>query len=184
MDGLMPNNEQAPAAVAPPTGGPPAAGPTAGAAPKAPAATPEEQAAYDQFVKNGMTLIYDKKALPALVKSLDGNGKPQEGMINTLGGVVQRLVGSAKQAGTSLTPNVVLHGAGELLEQLADFSAQSGGHKYSDDELAQLANAIVGGMTGKPPGPGQPAAPDTAAPPGGGGGPLAAAQPPATGLMG
>lgn len=149
-----------PPAAAPgkPAAAPPAAaGPTAAPAGK-PVASPEDQAAYDQFVKNGMRLMYDKKALPSIMKSLDGAGDPVQGMANTIAMLVARIVGSAKQSGKELSPNVILHGAGELLEQLADFSEQSGGHKYTDDELQMVAQNMVKATMGQ----GAPAQPDQA----------------------
>lgn len=109
-------------------------------------ATPQQQAQYEQFVKNGMRLIYGKKSVPQIVKSLDGNGDPVAGLTNTVTAVVLRLTESAKKAGKPLSPEVVLYGAGELLEQLADFSEQSGGHKYDDEQLRTIAQGMVDGM--------------------------------------
>ena len=110
-----------------------------------PNAAPDEQAQYDQLVKNGMRLIYDQAAVPQIVQSLEGAGDPVAGLVNTLVLVMTRLVGSAQQKGASIAPDVMLHGAGELLGQLADFSAETGGHKYTDDELRTVATMMVKG---------------------------------------
>lgn len=143
-----------------------------GAPGKATAASPDEQAAYKQFVTNGMRLMYAKKALPAIMKSLDGDGDPMTGILATLVMIVTKVANSARQAGKMISPNVVLHGAGELLEQLADLSAQSGGHKYSDAELQKAANLLVtgtmqqkSGAAGGPPAPGAQPPAQTPAPP-------------------
>lgn len=121
------------------------------------AATPQQQADYDAFVKNGMRLIYNEKGVKRLVASLDGDGDPLGGLASTVTTVALRLVGAADKAGKPLAPEVVLHGSGELLEQLADFSAQSGGHKYSDEELRTIAEQMVAGF--KQQGQEQPPAP-------------------------
>jgi len=115
------------------------------------AANPQQQAEYDSFVKNGMRLIYgNKKGLKQLLKSLDGSGDPMDGLANTLTAIALRVTDSAKKAGKTLPPEVVMYGAGELLEQLADFSAQSGGHKYGDEELQTIAQKMVDGLKGSP----------------------------------
>jgi hypothetical protein len=111
--------------------------------------TPDQQARYDAYVKNGMRLMYRKQGVRALVKSLDGNGDPVSGLANTLGAIALRLTGSAKKAGQPLDPQVVLHGSGELLEQLADFSQQSGGHTYTDDELRKVATVLAKAAKGE-----------------------------------
>lgn len=117
-----------------------------GAAPKG----GDDQATYDKFVKNGMRLIYrkDDASVKSMLASLDGNGNPLEGLANTVGTLVMRLTSSAEQKGASIPPNVVLRGAGELLEQLADYSKQSGGHEYTDQELQSVAKVMVQAMAG------------------------------------
>lgn len=144
-------------------------------------ATPDQQAQYDAFVKNGMRLVYthDKPGLKKLLTSLDGGGDPVAGLANTLAAVSMRLVGSAKKAGSMLAPEVILHGSGELLEQLADFSKQTGGHAYSDDELRSIAQGMADGYQqkaqgGAPPSGGAPPQAPAAGPPSG---PPSAPQP-------
>lgn len=127
-------------------------------------ATPQQQAQYEQFVKNGMRMIYGKKSVPAIVKSLDGNGDPVAGLTNTVTSVVVRLAESAKKAGKPLPPEVVLYGAGELLEQLADFSEASGGHKYEEAQLKEIAQSMVDGLKQSQPQAPQPQAPQPQAP--------------------
>lgn len=126
-------------------------------------AKPEQQAQYDQFVKNGMRLVYRKGAAKRLVPALDGGGDPVTGLANTVTALTLRLTESAKKAGKPLDPTAALYGAGELLEQLADFSAQSGGHRYSEEELRTIAGHMVAGV--KQAGGGSPAGPPAAAPP-------------------
>lgn len=138
-------------------------------------ATPEQQAQYDAFVKNGMRLIYAKKSVPKIVKALDGNGDPVAGLASVAANVAQRLATSAKKAGKNFPPEVILHGSGEIVEQLADFSEKSGGHKYTDDELRTVAQGMVegykqgqGAAQGQPPAQAPPAGPPqlmTGAPP-------------------
>jgi hypothetical protein len=132
MAGLM-NTQKPPPAAAPP-GQPPGAPPASGGG---------DQASYERFVRNGMRLIYSEKTLESVLRSLDGDGNPVEGLANTIASVVTRLTDSAAQKGVDLAPDVVLHGAGELIEQLADLSKESGGHAYTDEEMATVAKAVV-----------------------------------------
>jgi hypothetical protein len=132
--------------------------------PKRPAADPAKQAEYDRFVENGMRMVYgNKQGIKALLKSLDGNGQPVTGLANTVTLLAQRLAASAQKAGKPLSAEVVLHGSGELLEQLADFSKESGGYTYQDEELAQIGQHMVKGIQAGPPKKG--AAPPGAPPP-------------------
>ncbi len=109
-------------------------------------ASAEQQLAYDTFVKNGMRLIYRKGAAKRLVPALDGDGDPVAGLANTVTALTLRLTESAKKAGRPMDPTAALYGAGELLEQLADYSAQSGGHRYSQEELRMIAGHMVAGV--------------------------------------
>jgi len=169
------DEEEAPAVARAP------AKPSNGAAPggerraSAPGGNPD-QASYEMFVKNGARLIYDEKATEQILKSLDGAGNPVEGLANTLASVVMRLVDSAEKKGAQLSPDVILHGTGELIEVLADFSKESGGHAYTDPEMLQVAKAVVQATQGgeQPSGPPGGAQPQDAA--------AAGAPPPRRGL--
>lgn len=158
---------------------PPAADDAAeGATEPAAAEAGGEQAVYERFVRNGMRLIYGEKTLPSVIKSLEGDGNPVEGLANTISTVVMRLVDSAAKKGVELPPDVVMYGAGELIEQLADLSKESGGHAYTDEEMATVAKAVVDAVNmpeeGAPQGEEPP--PDDAAA-------AAAAPPPRRGLV-
>lgn len=97
--------------------------------------SPEEQKQYDQFVKNGMRLMYSEQGTQAIVQSLAGDGDPVAGLANTVAMVVLRLKESAEKKGAQLSTDVVMHGGLELLEQAADFASQAGIHEYSPEEM-------------------------------------------------
>lgn len=99
-----------------------------------PNVSPEEQAQYDSFVKNGMNLIYDEKGMDKLVESLDGDGSPVEGLANTLVTVVMRLEDSAADAGHPVSGDVVMHGGAEIMGLMAEMSSEAGVHEFSDAE--------------------------------------------------
>lgn len=98
--------------------------------------TPEEQQQYEQFVANGMNMMYDEKSLPSIVESIRGDGNPIEGLANTLAMMVMRLEDSAAQQGQPIGGDVMYHGAAnELLPLLVELSAASGVHEFTDDEI-------------------------------------------------
>jgi len=96
--------------------------------------SPEEQAQYDQFVNNGLSLIYDEKTMPHIIKTLSA-GDPVEGLASAVVLVVTRLQDSAEKAGRKIGPDVLMHGGKELLEDLANLAGKAKIHDYNDDEL-------------------------------------------------
>lgn len=100
-----------------------------------PNATPEEQAQYNKFVDNALSLIYDKKSLPVILKNLAGGGDPVQGLATTTVSIVSRLNDSARQKGVEISADVLLHGGIEILQDLADTSEKAGIHKFTPDEV-------------------------------------------------
>ena len=97
--------------------------------------SPEEQAQYDAFVTNGMKLMNDEKGIDGLLKAIQGDGDPIQGLADTVAAIVIRVEDSAQKQGVEISPDVLLHGGTELLEQAADLSEQAGNHKFDDKEL-------------------------------------------------
>lgn len=138
--------------------------------------SPEEQAAYDEFVGNGMKLIYQQQGdkvevAPAVLAQLKGDWK---GVEQSLGQIPQEekpldpkdpidclavatvalvltLEASAANSGKQLDPAVTFHGGAELLEQLADISEAAGIHDFNDDEMTGVAHrtAMLYGVSTK-----------------------------------
>lgn len=99
-----------------------------------PNVTPQEQQEYDQFVNNGLSLIYDEKSMPGVLERLKGDGDPVEGLAGTAVSIIKRLEDSAEQQGRKISPDVVFHGGAELFADLANLSEKAGIHKFSDKE--------------------------------------------------
>jgi hypothetical protein len=134
--------------------------------------SPEEQAAYDEFVTNGMKLIYQgDHVAPAILGQLKGDWK---GVEDSLGEIPQEekpldpgnpiddlsvatvslvlaLEASAANSGQKLDPAVIFHGGAELMEQLADIAQAANIHDFSEDEMTGAANraALLYGVSSK-----------------------------------
>ena len=100
-----------------------------------PNVTPEEQGAYDRFVDNGLSLIYDKKSFPMILRGLAGTKDPVDSLANTAAMVVMRLNDSARKAGTKIDDAILLHGTAELVEDLAGTAEKAKIHTFTQDEL-------------------------------------------------
>lgn len=95
--------------------------------------TPEEQAQSDRLVVNGMQLIFDSKTRAGILKSLDGNGDPIDGLAATAVMVWQHLLKSADQNGFEASGDAKMNAAREIFENLADYSTKAGLHDFTQD---------------------------------------------------
>lgn len=95
--------------------------------------TPEEQRLYDLTVTNGLKLMGAPKSIPAILRLLEGEGDPVEGLAQAASSVVMRLVTSLAQAGKRITPDVTYHAGVELFEELADMATRAGIHDFRED---------------------------------------------------
>jgi hypothetical protein len=98
-------------------------------------ASPEEQQAYEQFVGNGMKLMYAPSSFPRIVEMLqpDEGQDPKEALAIAAATVVSRVIQSAEQAGKPISGDVMLHGGTELFEELADLATKVGAHDFAND---------------------------------------------------
>ena len=135
-DGLTPQGRQAPQGMAPEQGAAQPQGMQGGDEDST--VSPEEQQQYDQFVTNGMSMAYDEEMMPDLLRSIEGDGDPAEGLGNTVAMIVLRLEDSAKESGVEISGDVMYHGAVELVEQLAEFGEEAG-ILENTDELRESA---------------------------------------------
>jgi hypothetical protein len=102
-----------------------------------PNVSPEEQQQYNQFVQNGMQLLYtpDGKVEPEVLKRLSTGDKPIDTLAQTGVWLVMMLEQNAKQKGVQITDDVIMHGGRELFEQLADIDNNAGIHDFKQAEL-------------------------------------------------
>ena len=142
-----------------------------------PNVSPEEQDQYDQFVTNGMKLIYrddgkdSVQVNPSVLGQLRGQWddvKPSLGEIpdeekpldpkNPIDNLavatvalILTLEASAANQNKQVDPIVLFHGGTELMEQLADIADAASIHDFTTDELTGAANraAMLYGVSSK-----------------------------------
>lgn len=130
-----------------------------------PNVSPEEQAAYDEFVKNGYRLLYDEQGnvRPGIIELLSKSGgeqsAPQEGgqppaadpaadenkgpvaaLANAAVTVVVQLVQSSKEAGAPVPDEVIAHGGMAIMEDLATIAQ---GEKIYDYKPGEMDAAFI-----------------------------------------
>ena len=122
-----------------------------------PNVTPEEQAQYDQFVKNGFALIYteDGEVRPSILALMDNDPSdvmkalPKEaaqdaavefGPVNALAAtavtIVLKLVESADSSGNKPEGDVIAHGGMAIIEDLAEIALGEKIQDFTEDEMA------------------------------------------------
>lgn len=137
--------------VAPDQGASPGAYPETGESPSQDTKTgagepsnvsPEEQAAYDQFVNNAYNVIYSGQdqsgkptPAPAILQSLKASQDPIDNLAHTTVLVVNMVQQSAQKAGKQVPDDVVFHASTEIGEDLANLAKLAKIHDYSEKEL-------------------------------------------------
>ena len=108
------------------------------------AATPEEQAVYDKFMDNAFNIVYDEKAMPDFIKSIQGDGDPVTGLASATLTVLERLEESAEQAlGKPADRSMMMAVQEEITEDLANLSRASGQHEFSEQEIGNANNVAA-----------------------------------------
>jgi hypothetical protein len=117
-----------------------------------PNVTPEEQQQYDQFVTNGLHVIYGANApqdqgeqdqtgqaaptaRPDILNRLKEGADPIEALAHTTAWLVTMLETSAEKNGHQLDDAVVLHGGQAMLQELAEVADAAKIHDYSEKEM-------------------------------------------------
>jgi len=100
-----------------------------------PNVSPEEQAAYEKFVDNGLKLISDENMAPQILKRIGEAENKAEGLAGAVVSVVVRLEQSAQQSGRQIDPGIVMHGGMELMEAIAQMSTAFGVHAFDDKQI-------------------------------------------------
>lgn len=116
-----------------------------------PNVTPEEQAEYDQFVNNALTLMYKggedggevrPELLQALKVDANDQGEPGKGgnpaimsLAQAAVTIVSQLDDSARKAGKPVSDDVLYHGGVAVIEELGEIAAAAKIHDYTEEDM-------------------------------------------------
>lgn len=100
-------------------------------------ASPEEQRMYEQFVENGMKIMYSPETRKTVKENLAGAGNPIEGFARTLVLIVSRVHDSAKQAGKEIPGDVIYNAAEELMDLLIEYAGEARIATLTDEQTEQ-----------------------------------------------
>ncbi len=113
-----------------------------------PNVSPEEQAEYEQFMNNGLSLIYvdgedGAQVQPAILEALRVGGQADPNgpnpaimaLANTAVEIVSKLDDSSREAGTPTSDDVLMHGGLAIVEELAEVSEAANIYDYSEEEM-------------------------------------------------
>ena len=95
--------------------------------------TPQEQDLYDATVGQAYNVIYDDKAMPAVLERL-ATGDPVESLATTTVMVMTRVEDSAKKQDIKIPGNVLLHAGMEVMGDLAGLAADAKIHTFDKAE--------------------------------------------------
>lgn len=114
--------------------------------------TPQEQQAYDMFVRNGMEIIFPGSGgvAPSVLAHLKGEfddvaeifanadppltPSPTDNLAVAATAIVLALEASASQANAEITDDIVYHGGVEIIEQLTEVAEAAKLHDYSEQD--------------------------------------------------
>ncbi len=112
-----------------------------------PNVTPEEQAAYEQVVRNALRIIYpageEAKAAPTVLKALKAGQNPILALAGAAVTIVTTLRESAKQAGRPIDPEILFHAGREIVEELAELASAAKIHDFSEGETEHAFYAAL-----------------------------------------
>ncbi len=102
--------------------------------------TPEEQAEYEAFVRNGLKIIYPEgegegTVSPQILQSLKGSEQPVINLATTTVALVRGLTDSARKANHPIPDDILFHGSVALLEELAEIADAAKIYDYSEDDI-------------------------------------------------
>lgn len=115
------------------------------------AASPEEQAMYDQVVNNALEIIYPKgeeEIAPQIREALTAGEQPVMNLAMASVSIVTGLVQSAKKAGQAIPGEVLFHAGAQIVELVAEAAEAFKLADYSEEDI-ERAFYIAADMYGQ-----------------------------------
>ena len=135
----MPKTPNTPAEKPPAGAGSPASQPMATGADEGEAVSPESQQNYEKFVLAGMKILYSEQTHQGIVNMLKQD-EPADAMANVVTTIVTQL---DQKSGGRIPEEVILPGAAELLELVAELGQKTGTFQADERTLGLAMQKTV-----------------------------------------
>lgn len=108
-----------------------------------PNVSPEEQAAYDQFMNNAYNIIYDETIAPKMLEIIKTAEDPKAALAMAAVNVVMTIQDSAAKDGQTISEDILVHGGVNVIEDIANFANVSGAHTYKPKDIEEASLAAM-----------------------------------------
>ena len=105
--------------------------------------SPEEQAVYDRFMNEAYKMVYGKDRWPTVLRQISSAPDKPDALATMVSMVALRIATAAKKAQSPISGDVLLAGASELMETMAEDFEKFGAATFS---TADLETALYRGM--------------------------------------
>lgn len=129
------------AARGPETSAPPTVGGQGGPQQKGQPASAQEQEIYNEFVTGALNYLHEPKRVDGTLKALQTQD-PGTGVANVAAAVITKAASDMQRDGKPLPFEVIIHGASEIFDNVAEIAKEAGLVDFDQDQKA-AARAYV-----------------------------------------
>jgi len=108
-----------------------------------PKANVEDQAQYDMFVANGMSIIYDKTTSEKIINQIVKSPDPIESVSDATLNVIEKLESSAGSSKVKIQEAVLIQGSNVLMGEIIGLAEAAGMEPLSDEQKYQAYSLAV-----------------------------------------
>jgi len=108
-----------------------------------PKANEQDQAQYDMFMANGMSIIYDKTTSKKIINQIVKSPDPVEAVSDATLSVVEKLESSAGASKIKIQDAVLIQGSNALMGEIIGLAEAAGMEPLSDEQKYQAFSLAV-----------------------------------------
>lgn len=108
-----------------------------------PKANEQDQAQYDMFMANGMSIIYDKTTSKKIINQIVKSPDPIEAISDATLNVIEKLESSAGASKIKIQDTVLIQGSNALMGEIIGLAEAAGMEPLSDEQKYQAFSLAV-----------------------------------------
>jgi len=108
-----------------------------------PKANEQDQAQYDMFIANGMSIIYDKTTSKKIINQIVKSPDPIEAISDATLNVIEKLESSAGSSKIKIQDAVLIQGSNALMGEIIGLAEAAGMNPLSDEQKYQAFSLAV-----------------------------------------